>query len=43
MPDRTHRWLRLTAPVFGVLYGVFAALTWITQRRARLSGHGEHT
>ena len=43
MPDLTHRWLRLTAPVFAVLYGVFAALTWITHRRARVAEHEEPT
>ena len=26
MPDLTHRWLRVTAPVFVVLYAVFGAL-----------------
>jgi formate dehydrogenase iron-sulfur subunit len=40
MPDLTHRWLRVTPHVFGVLYGVFAALTWITHRRARTNGDG---
>jgi hypothetical protein len=35
MPDLTHRWLRVTPHVFGLLYVVFGALTWITHRRAR--------
>src|SRR5262245_43982956 len=44
MPDLTHRWLRVTAPVFAVLYGLFAALNWIVRRRMRHQGHeGEHT
>ena len=37
MPDLTHRWLRLTAPVFALLYGVFGALNWIVRRRMRRS------
>ena len=44
MPDLTHRWLRVTAPVFAVLYGVFGALNWIVRRRMRHQRHeGEHT
>jgi formate dehydrogenase iron-sulfur subunit len=43
MPDLTHRWLRLTAPVFAALYGLFGALAWITHRRARRGAHGEPT
>jgi formate dehydrogenase iron-sulfur subunit len=44
MPDLTHRWLRVTAPVFAVLYAVFGALNWIVRRRMRRQGHkGEHT
>ena len=44
MPDLTHRWLRMTAPVFAVLYAVFGALNWIVRRRMRRQGHeGEHT
>jgi formate dehydrogenase iron-sulfur subunit len=44
MPDLTHRWLRVTAPVFAVLYGIFGALSWIVRRRMRRQGHeGEHT
>ena len=43
MPDLTHRWLRMTAPVFAVLYAVFGALNWIVRRRMRRQGHdGEH-
>ena len=44
MPDLTHRWLRVTPHVFGLLYGVFAALTWIVHRRSRRQeseGHHE--
>ena len=43
LPDLTHRWLRVTPHVFGFLYGIFAALTWIVSRRARLRGHEDHT
>jgi hypothetical protein len=44
MPDRTHRWLRATAPVFAVLYGVFGALNWIVRRRMRRQqNEGEHS
>jgi formate dehydrogenase iron-sulfur subunit len=44
MPDLTHRWLRMTAPVFAFLYAVFGALNWIVRRRMRHQGHeGEHT
>ena len=43
MPDLTHRWLRVTAPVFALLYAVFGALNWIVRRRMRGQGHeGEH-
>jgi formate dehydrogenase iron-sulfur subunit len=42
MPDLTHRWLRVTPHVFGILYGLFAALTWITHRRARRQKDKEH-
>ena len=38
MPDLTHRWLRVTAPVFAVLYAVFGALNWIVRRRMRRQG-----
>ena len=41
MPDLTHRWLRVTPHAFGLLYGLFAVLTWITHRRARRQGHEE--
>ena len=41
MPDLTHRWLRVTPHVFGVLYALFAALTWITHRRSRRHGAQE--
>ena len=43
MPDLTHRWLRLTAPVFAVLYALFGALNWIVRRRMRRQGHGGET
>jgi formate dehydrogenase iron-sulfur subunit len=44
MPDLTHRWLRVTAPVFAFLYGLFAGVMWIVHRRARRQGHsGENT
>jgi formate dehydrogenase iron-sulfur subunit len=44
MPDLTHRWLRMTAPVFAVLYGVFGALNWIVRRRMRRErNEGEHS
>ena len=43
LPDLTHRWLRVTPHVFGFLYGLFAAVTWIVSRRARLRGHEDHT
>jgi formate dehydrogenase iron-sulfur subunit len=39
MPDLTHRWLRVTPGVFGVLYGVFAALTWLVHWRNRGRKH----
>jgi hypothetical protein len=39
MPDLTHRWLRVTAPAFALLYGLFGALTWIVNRRMRAQGH----
>ena len=40
MPDLTHRWLRVTPHVFGLLYGLFAALTWIVHRRSGRPDHG---
>jgi hypothetical protein len=43
MPDLTHRWLRVTPHGFGILYGLFAALTWITHRRARRQKDKEPT
>jgi formate dehydrogenase iron-sulfur subunit len=43
MPDLTHRWLRLTAPVFALLYALFGALNWIVRRRIRRQEHGGET
>ncbi len=43
MPDLTHRWLRVTPHVFGLLYGLFAALTWITHRRTQRQKDKEQT
>jgi formate dehydrogenase iron-sulfur subunit len=39
MPDLTHRWLRVTPHVFGLLYAVFGALTWIMHRRHSKEKH----
>lgn len=39
MPDLTHRWLRVTPHVFGLLYGLFAALTWMVHWRNRGREH----
>ena len=43
-PTSRISWLRVTAPVFAVLYAVFGALNWIVRRRMRRQEHdGEHT
>ena len=43
MPNLAHRWLRLTAPVFALLYALFGVLNWIVRRRMRRQGHGGET
>ncbi len=43
MPDLTHRWLRVTPGVFGVLYGVFAVLAGLVHWRNRGRKHESDT